>query len=170
MKYGSRQAWGALAAPVDGGRWDRVGIVASIACIVHCLAAPLLFLAAPKVAGVWAHPSSHAIVAVLALPLAGMVLFRGYRVHRSSWVAGAAALGAVLILVGSVLPFLGSVGESSGAGCAECCPQLIEDGAGGVRIGWPAASVVTVLGSLLLVGCHVGNLACCRCCRPGACS
>lgn len=151
------------------GRWDRIGAWASAACAVHCLVAPLLFLLAPAFAGVWAHPSSHVLIATLVLPLAGTVLLRGYRLHGRGWVAAAAAVGAGCILTGCVLPFLGGGASSGEAGaCMDCCPQIVTDDAGATTIGWPAASVVTILGSLFLVASHLGNHLYCRCCNVGA--
>ena len=152
-------------------RWDHLGVLASVLCAAHCLAAPLLFLAVPSFAGVWAHPSSHALIAMLVLPLAGTVLLRGYRLHRKTWVASAAALGCGCVVVGCVLPFL-DVGSTVAAaetssGCAECCPQLVEDEAGAWSLDWPPASVVSVIGSALLVVGHLGNLFCSRRCCVG---
>lgn len=153
-------------------RWDRLGIYASVACAFHCLVAPLLFLAVPTLAGIWDHPSSHAVVALLVLPLASTVLLRGYRVHRKRWIAVTAVLGAVCILLGSVMPFLG--GEEIAARAAEsragCCSSIVLDESGGISLGWTPASISTLVGSALLVACHLGNLACCRRCavRPRA--
>lgn len=150
----------------SGSRWDRLGVCVSIACAFHCLVAPLLFMAVPTIAGIWAHPSSHALVALLVLPLAGTVLLRGYRVHRKRWIGVTALLGTACILLGSVLPFLG--GEEAAAcgaeGCASCCPRIIPDESGGITLGWPPASIFTLAGSALLVACHLGNLACCGRC------
>ena len=168
--------------------WDRLGVGASIACAVHCMVAPLLFLAAPTFAGIWAHPSSHALIALLVVPLAGTVLFRGYRLHGRKWVAATALAGVACILVGSALPFLGDEepvrADSASEGvvaagteeaaepvelfCDNCCPQLVEDENGETTLGWPPASIATVLGSMLLVACHLGNLVACRCCGAGS--
>jgi hypothetical protein len=146
-------------------RWDRLGVCASVACAFHCLAAPLLFLAAPTFAGIWAHPSSHALIGLLVLPLAGTVLIRGYCVHRKLWVATAAVFGIACILLGSVLPFLeGETAACAAETCTSCCPRIVPDGAGGFTFGWPSASLATIAGSALLVACHLGNLAYCRCC------
>lgn len=149
--------------------WDRLGIWASVACTIHCLIAPLLFLLAPAFASVWAHPASHAIIALFVLPAAATVLRRGYKVHRKRWIAVTTTLGGALILVGCVLPYVGSGAAGHGsaeaaAACAECCPQLVESTDGDWSLNWPAASIVTVLGSVFLVASHMGNLVCTRRC------
>lgn len=149
-------------------RWDRLGYWASSACAVHCLAAPFLFLLLPSFAKVWAHPSSHALMALAVVPLALTVVVKGYQKHRNRWVLGAAVGGIVCVLVGSALPYLpgGEVAAASAdQNCDSCCPTLVVDEAGSTRMKFPPASIVTVLGSALLVGAHFGNLSCCRSCR-----
>lgn len=150
-------------------RWDRLGIWASAACAVHCFAAPLLFLLVPTLAGIWAHPASHVLIALLVLPLAGTVLLRGYRVHRRRWILTTTVLGGLAILVGCVLPYV-SFGEvASAASHTECCPHVAADAQGGLGFRLPPASIVTILGSVLLVVSHAGNLICGRRCRSEAC-
>ncbi|MEM7307694.1 MAG: MerC domain-containing protein [Planctomycetota bacterium] len=156
--------------------WDRLGVWASVACAVHCLAAPLIFLALPAVAGIWAHPGSHALMALLVVPLAIAALGSGFRVHRKAWVLAIAAAGIGCILVSCALPFVaaqeeaaveaGAEGEAEAA-CASCCPQIVPDETGEVGVRWPPASIAAMVGSGLLVAGHLGNLACRRCCRPG---
>ena len=153
------------------GRWDKLGVWASMACAVHCLIAPLLFLAIPAFAGVWAHPASHWLMALCVIPLACLALRRGYRIHRSRWVAGLAVVGVVCILVGCVLPVTASAKatEEEAGGCTNCCPQVVTDEDGGKHLGLPPAAMATILGSALLVAGHIGNLRCCRhCARLGA--
>ena len=152
--------------------WDRLGVWASVACTLHCIAGPFLFLAVPAFAEVWAHPASHALIAIFVLPLACTVLLRGYRVHRKHWVATCAMIGIAFVVAGSVLPFLGNeVAAAESGACASCCPQLVEsaDGDGFAGLSWPPASIATVLGSCFLVASHLGNLAYCRCCRAATC-
>ena len=86
--------------------WDRWGIIASVACAAHCMVAPLIFLLLPKFASIWAHPASHALVALFVLPMAGTVLRSGYRKHGRKWVAASALIGIGLIVVGSALPYI----------------------------------------------------------------
>ena len=142
----------------------------SAACTVHCLVAPFLFLAMPRFAGMWAHPASHALVALVVLPLAATVVRNGYRRHGRRWIIVAALLGTGFIVAGSVLPYLDAgekpaVEDGAAAPCTSCCPHLVESDEGEQRLVLPAASIVTVIGSFLLISSHIGNMVACRCCR-----
>jgi len=170
---------------------DRVGITASVACAIHCLIAPFLLLLLPTLGTVWAAPWVHWVLAVLVLPLAMLVVYRGYRRHRKRWVLAAALCGAALVTAGLVAPhindrplvqapapaFLVSMGGSTStspmteahASCAEgCCPTLAVSDTGAATLGIPAGGLLTILGSLLLIAGHSGNLLACRCFTAGS--
>ena len=172
------------AATLREERFDKWGTWASAACAVHCMVSPLLFLGLPVFAKYWAHPASHALMALLVVPLALTVILRGYRLHRRRWVALSATAGIALILVGSGLPYFESgqvsaaVSESSpesvetnsaatsgSDACTNCCPSVITDAEGSKSLQIPAASVVTVLGSAFLVAAHLGNRRGCASCQ-----
>ena len=175
----------AIESTTTLARFDRLGIAASAACTVHCLAAPLVLLALPALGEVWAHPATHVAMAFVVVPLALTVLLRGTRIHRKRWVAAAAIAGALTIGVGTALPYLsGGEGDTAAAAsidtidtdespatehtastCSHCCPSIETDATGESRWHIPAATVVTFLGSMLLIAAHVGNLV--GCCRRG---
>lgn len=168
-----------------------MGIIASLACVVHCLAAPFLLLLLPTLGSMWSHPAAHWVLAALVLPLAGVVVWRGYRLHRKRLALIAVGLGAALIVAGLVLPALPaeggtaasaasaesfqfglvghavSDGETAGAepACTEsCCPSLTQDPeTGSLAMSIPPAGIVTLVGSVLLVFAHGINLWGCRC-------
>lgn len=98
----------ASAARVDGYppalKLDRLGIAASLACAIHCLVAPVLLLLLPAAGSIWSHPSVHWILAALVLPLALIVVFRGYRHHRRRSAVVAAVFGAAFIVAGLLIP------------------------------------------------------------------
>ena len=148
---------------------DRLGVFASAACAVHCLVAPLLFLIVPSIAGVWSHPLSHAVIALVVLPLASSVLFKGYRLHGRRWVAASTMIGIGAVIIGCLLPYVGgaaeaaAVAEETASSCA-CCLHVVEDEAGGSKLRIPPASVATLIGSAFLVASHLGNLVNCRRC------
>ena len=139
------------------------------------------------------------------------MLTSGYRRHRRKWIIATGSLGILLVVIGSILPYIETspkaslaatetkpaeeevftyvVGESDkvkasdddvfvyvkgeempetscGSGCTDnCCPSLVRDANGKIRLNIPPASVVTTLGGLSLIITHVGNLCCCPACR-----
>lgn len=172
------------------GWLDKLGITASFACVVHCLVAPFLLLLLPTLGSVWADPRVHWVLAMLVLPLALLVIYRGYRRHGKRWVMVAAVCGVALVMAGLIAPyisdrplvqapapaFLANLGGSADltpaaevhATCADgCCPTLAVSGTGAATLGLPAGGLLTILGSILLVAGHSGNLLACRCFTAG---
>ncbi len=115
------------AEPVD---WlDRAALFASAACMVHCLALPLLIAALPALSAVLAVPESfHVWVLAFAVPAAGIALVQGRSRHGASYPLGVGAMGLLLLAVGAF-----AVGEG------------------------PLETPVTVAGSLLLAFAHIAN-------------
>lgn len=106
---------------------DRWGIMISSACLVHCLALPLLgamlpLFAASLPADEWVHP----LLLGAALPVTGLALLRGYRRHRRARPALIGCLGLALI-------------------------------AGALFSGAAAEAALTAAGGLLVAGAHVLN-------------
>ncbi|MFG0319944.1 MAG: MerC domain-containing protein [Planctomycetota bacterium JB042] len=147
---------------------DRLGVIASIGCAVHCLVAPFVLLLAPVLGGVWAHPAAHLAIACVVLPVALHTLRRGHAMHGRRRVLAIGGIGVALVLIGTILPFLPSApGDlaSAPAACHECCPTARVDAESGTwTISFPPASIVTLLGGIALVVAHVGNLRGCRAC------
>ncbi|MEM0967848.1 MAG: MerC domain-containing protein [Verrucomicrobiota bacterium] len=202
---------------------DRIGVIASVLCAVHCAVTPFLLLFAPAFGQIWAHPASHWLVALFVVPLAIAMTIRGFRVHRKQWIVASGLAGVVLVIVGALIPywergstalsesgegseevvaagesndmsalashlaeadgaddddvFVWVVGEESAEPeCEEmdcgsaaegecvdsCCPSLVTDSEGNLTLHIPAASVVTTLGGVALIGTHLGNLCACR--------
>ena len=169
-----------------GRPWlDRIGVGASVACAIHCMAAPLLLVALPTAGSVWAHPLVHWLLAVLVLPLALWVIYCGYRKHAKKLTLIAAGLGSLMIIAGLILPMTGtglgistSLPEWLGNGLAStsveadadhaactdtCCPSVAQNvQTGGHSLMIPAGSLTTLIGSLLLFLAHATNLLACR--------
>jgi peptidoglycan/LPS O-acetylase OafA/YrhL len=118
---------------------DRLGVIASAACVVHCILAPVVlsFLA------IYANfvPSqdyTHRVLAVLITAIAALALANGYRRHRKASVI-------VLMLAGLGLIFFGAFGcERFGSHWYEV--------------------VITLCGSICLVVAHRRNHTFCRRC------
>lgn len=170
---------------------DRIGVIASILCAIHCIAAPRLLIFAPAFGKIWAHPASHWIVALLVVPLAGVMVMRGFKKHRKIWIVVVGLLGITLVIAGSAIPYLNASDKisfrstsvpapsasaletssseklpvTSTASCADdtCCPSLAIDDTGKTQFYIPLASIVTTLGGILLICTHIGNLCCVSC-------
>ena len=171
----------AAEAVVHRSMLDRIGISASVLCAIHCMAAPFLLLLLPAAGSVWSHPAVHWVLAVLVVPLALWVLFKGYTKHRSKITLVAASLGALLILAGLIAPmvqsqpvvsfpvpaFLGDLGGGGGAAampaCTDtCCPTITQDASGASTLAMPPGGLLTLIGSIFLVTAHGSNLIACR--------
>lgn len=75
---------------------DRLGIGASVVCLVHCLALPFVLTGAAAW-GAHGHEVFHVIVAAISIPLAMGAAWPGYREHRDR--------GVLALLVGGALVF-----------------------------------------------------------------
>jgi len=84
---------------------DRIGVAASVFCAIHCAATPLLLLFAPAFGQLWAHPASHWIVALLVVPLAGVMVVHGFRRHRRISILAAGIAGMALVVAGAAVPY-----------------------------------------------------------------
>ncbi len=83
---------------VKNSSLDRAAILLSGLCLVHCLAGAL-FVAGLTLAGGWMSHDVHAIGLGLALPLAAVALWRGYRLHQRAAILAAGAAGIAMMAV-----------------------------------------------------------------------
>ena len=81
---------------------EGIAVGATIACLVHCLALPLLIAIIPVIPAVLPIPEHfHAIALGLAIPATGGALFAGYRRHRVAAPLFAGATGLLLLTLGA---------------------------------------------------------------------
>jgi hypothetical protein len=175
---------------------DRIGVIASVLCAIHCLFTPLLIVLTPSFSRIWAHPASHWIVALIVVPLAAYMLFKGYRIHQRKWIIACGVSGIMLILIGAVIPYTNlttqggqiefptswetiwsgsentSASEQNDECAVSCCPSLIADtNSNKIGLYIPLASIVTTLGGIALITTHLGNICYfrrCKTCEPKA--
>jgi hypothetical protein len=114
----------------SGADWiEALGVGATVACLIHCLALPLLLTATPVLAVSIPLPASfHVVALLLAIPATGGALYAGYRRHRLALPMVAGGAGLVLLTV-AALSFHGH----------------------------PLETVLTVIGSLAIAGAHAAN-------------
>ncbi|MFT3968154.1 MAG: MerC domain-containing protein [Sphingobium sp.] len=103
----------------------------SSVCLVHCLALPALLAFVPALAvwlpgDRWVHP----LLILLAVPVTGIALWRGYVRHRRPLAAVLGAIGLLAIIL------------ALATGSRAC------------------EAAITVLGGLLIASAHILNLRC----------
>ena len=78
-------------------------------------------------------------------------------------ISGDASESEVVFTDSEMKPTEGACGTT---GCVDnCCPSLVTDADGNVKLNIPPASIVTTLGGIALIITHIGNIFCCSCCR-----
>jgi hypothetical protein len=117
-------------SPARGEDWlERAGFAASLLCLAHCLALPLLFAALPSLTASFNVPESfHLWVLAFAVPASGLALITGRARHGALFPLALGVFGLVLLAIG-VLWFGATHWETP----------------------------VTVVGSILLATAHVRN-------------
>lgn len=109
--------------------FDGLAVGASVLCLIHCLALPIVIAALPALAArLDLGEGFHLAVLAFALPVSAVALGEGWRRHRGLTPLFVGAAGLVLLAAG--LAFEEWVAVETG---------------------------VTVAGSLLLAGAHVAN-------------
>ncbi len=144
---------------------DKVGITASSLCAVHCLLTPIFLIFAKDFAGIWAHPAAHWILAAVTIPLALRVIMKGGQQHGKTWVVYCAVLGCLGIIASLFAPMLAEPETTAAATrCTDkCCPSVNQNQDGSMSFNFPMASILSIIGGVLLVTAHIGNLFYNRC-------
>lgn len=108
---------------------ESMAIFAAAACLVHCVALPVLIAALPALASVIPVPTSFHIAALIfAVPTTLFALGIGYRRHRQGFPVIAGVVGLALLVI-AVVAYERTPGEAP----------------------------VTMLGSLVIVAAHLSN-------------
>ena len=115
---------------------DRVGVFASTACAVHCLALPLLLVAGVTFPVAFLEDEFiHQALLFFVLPAAIVAFSLGCKKHKDLWVLGAGGLGLVGICSAAVLH--------------EALGENLE-------------RIVTLISAALLIAAHIRNYKLCR--------
>lgn len=126
---------------------DRLGLCLSVACLIHCLATPVLLILLPSLSIFGSeiaighshdhgHETLHEILLVI-LPIVALLAFiPGYRLHRNAKVFVWGAPGVAALAAGVYLSHSQHV----------------------------VSTLITIFGSLLLVRAHLLNRKECACC------
>ena len=117
---------------------DRLAMLLSSLCVIHCLLTPILLISIPALAGVSIlnDETFHQILLFFVLPIGVLALSLGYLHHKNKWVVFAGVFG--LTLLSSTL--------------------LVEwIGLGHEVLGEYGEVIITVIASFIIVGAHLIN-------------
>lgn len=135
-----------MAAEHRHMKWDRLGLVLSGLCLIHCLGTPFLLLLFPVIHGFEGlHSSVHWIAALLLVPMAIYAVTQGYSHHRRKIVPVLAGIGGALVILGALAPMV--------------LPGLHQNHA---HHWFTRDIVITIVGSFCLLICHGLNIWYCR--------
>lgn len=110
-------------------RLDRIGIIVSTTCIIHCLLTPIAIIIIPAMTNIGANEELlHLIFAIFAIPVAAFSLWHGYKQHSVIRPTFYAVPGIALLWIAMLVHK----------------PHWLE-------------SVVTSIGALLVITAHVLN-------------
>lgn len=87
-------------------RIDKVGVIASVLCAIHCALTPLLLIALPAFGKSWSHPATHWGMALIVIPIAVFMMLKSYKKHHRKVVLYIGSLGILCIIVGAILPYV----------------------------------------------------------------
>lgn len=108
---------------------EGIAIGATIACLIHCLALPLMIAALPVLSSLLPIPEHFHLIALgLAIPATAGALLAGYRRHRLAAPLIAGTAGLTLLALGAL-----HWGET------------------------PFETPVTVIGSIAIAAAHLAN-------------
>ena len=85
---------------------DRIGVIASTLCAIHCAVTPFLLILLPSFGRIWSHSASHWGMALFVVPIAIAMVGAGYRRHRRKWVIASGFIGIALVIFGAAVPYL----------------------------------------------------------------
>lgn len=165
---------------------DSAGMLASVACAIHCAAMPLVIGYLPVLGLEWlSNESFHQVMAFVCFALALPAFIPGWRNHGSFVPAGVGLTGiallsfAAFVLEGSCCPTCTASSEANTLDsactdetCEHCVhtepPQVSPQESAGGFADW-IIPLVTPLGGCLLVAGHLVNHRKSCACRDGQC-
>jgi len=109
---------------------DRLAVVLSGLCLVHCLLLPFAVAILPFL-GQFSDDHLHAVMLIVVIPVSVIALAFGFRRHKRAGVVISGAIGLMILAIG------GTIAHSA--------------------LGLAADRTLTVIGSFTLAGAHYFN-------------
>lgn len=123
--------------------FDRIGVILSFLCLLHCVFTPVLLALIPVFDWHSTGTRFHTAMAMVLFAVAAFAFIRGFRLHHRKSVLAQGAAGLGLLVAGLFM----SNGHQHGA--------------------FTTQTYLTIAGSVLLIIAHRNNM---RFCRDNCCS
>lgn len=158
---------------------DSTGLLASIACAIHCAAMPLVISYLPILGLSWlADPDFHRVMAIVCFALALSAFLPGWKRHGSITPTLFGSVGVGLLSLAAfglegdccpnctAQPSQQPTTACSDSGCPQCAKDLpVPEPSASAPLAW-AIPLITPIGGLFLVVAHVSNhRQSCACCE-----
>lgn len=119
---------------------DRVGILFSVLCCLHCMAIPALIIFAPAIGQYFKNPYVHLISMAVVIPIGFYAFISKLKVHHNKKPLYIGVVGMIFLVAGHSFHTL----------LANEMGEFLEIGA-------------SVIGGVSLVWAHLLNIKLCRC-------
>ena len=128
---------------------DKVGIVLSVLCCIHCMAIPFLIVFAPALGQLFQDEIFHNIALATVVPLGLYSFISKIKLHSDKRPLIIGVIGMLFLIAGHLFHVFSHEGHSHGAH-AHGTIELVE-------------LVGSIVGGLSLVVAHILNIRLCRC-------
>lgn len=122
--------------------WDKLGILLSALCLIHCILGPILLVLIPSISQFFTEEWIHIFLFIFVVLVAGYVFLSHYKYHRSKSILVSAFSGIFLLSLG----------------------LFLHDSLNAI-----SHALINLPGSLLLIWAHWQNLQICKCTRGKTC-
>lgn len=129
---------------------DRIGIILSALCLIHCITTPLVGILAPWLHGIVDNVYLHLFFFFFVFPIALYAFYHGAKNHNDYFPLKVGGLGVALLVLGMGNDYWGFFGGSDHVAHNSHVLEL-------------TAHLPSIIGSALLVLAHYRNLKNCRC-------
>ena len=107
-------------------RFDRLGVIASILCAIHCALTPILLILLPTFGKAWAHPATHWGMAIIVIPIAVFMMLKSYKKHAKKKILYIGSIGILLIIIGAILPYIENSPKANPSTEASAASSVVE--------------------------------------------
>jgi hypothetical protein len=118
-------------SPDEVKKWDRVGVVLSAICGLHCLVTPFLTLSLPFWVYSIHYSPFHLAIAIFIIPIGLYAFWNGFKRHQKRGILILGILGLVLLSVALTAPSSRN------------------------QLRWN--DIMTLVGSVCLIAAHIAN-------------